>query len=111
MSLIKLFLGGNNLVFSRPERVWSVTSRLGTGKWLTLFYSVCAVNPVLKPVYRSLEEINNFRLVFTLQIGGNFFLNLYYVQEGGIFVEIFEVFPSFFVVNEYILQDTALFQM
>ncbi len=39
MSLIKLFLGGNNLVFSRPERVWSVTSRLGTGKWLTLFYS------------------------------------------------------------------------
>jgi hypothetical protein len=40
MSLIKLFLGGNNLVFSRPERVWSVTSRLGTGKWLSLFYSV-----------------------------------------------------------------------
>jgi hypothetical protein len=40
MSLIKLFLGGNNLVFSRPERVWSVTSRLGTEKWLTLFYSV-----------------------------------------------------------------------
>jgi hypothetical protein len=40
MSLIKLFLGGNNLVFSRPERVWSVTSRLGTVKWLTLFYSV-----------------------------------------------------------------------
>jgi hypothetical protein len=40
MSLIKLFLGGNNLVFSRPERVWSVTSRLGTGKWLTLCYSV-----------------------------------------------------------------------
>jgi hypothetical protein len=40
MSLIKLFLGGNNLVFSRPERVWSVTSQLGTGKWLTLFYSV-----------------------------------------------------------------------
>ncbi len=40
MSLIKLFLGGKNLVFSRPERVWSVTSRLGTGKWLTPFYSV-----------------------------------------------------------------------
>jgi hypothetical protein len=40
MSLIKLFLGGNNLVLSRPERVWAVTSRLGTGKWLTLFYSV-----------------------------------------------------------------------
>ncbi len=46
MSLIKLFLGGNNLVFSRPERVWSVTSRLGTGKWLTLFYSV-VVNAIL----------------------------------------------------------------
>jgi hypothetical protein len=41
MSLIKLFLGGKNLVFSRPERVWSVTSRLETGKWLTPFYSVC----------------------------------------------------------------------
>jgi hypothetical protein len=40
MSLIKLSLGGNNFVFSRSERVWSVTSRLGTGKWLTLFYSV-----------------------------------------------------------------------
>ncbi len=40
MSLIKLFLGGKNLVFSRPERVWSVISRLGTGKWLTPFYSV-----------------------------------------------------------------------
>jgi hypothetical protein len=39
MSLIKLFLGGKNLLFSRPERVWSVTSRLGTGKWLTPFYS------------------------------------------------------------------------
>ncbi len=43
MSLIKLFLGGNNLVFSRPERVWSVTSRLGTGKRLTLFYSVGSI--------------------------------------------------------------------
>ncbi len=40
MSLIKLFLGGKNLVFSRPERVWSVTSRLETGKWLTPFNSV-----------------------------------------------------------------------
>jgi hypothetical protein len=49
MSLIKLFLGGNNLVFSRPERVWSVTSRLGTGKWLTLFYSALVERiPLLK---------------------------------------------------------------
>jgi hypothetical protein len=46
MSLIKLFLDGNNLVFSRPERVWSVTSRLGTGKWLTLFYSVTSMQTV-----------------------------------------------------------------
>jgi hypothetical protein len=45
MSLIKLFLDGNNLVFSRPERVWSVTSWLGTGKWLTLFYSVGPIGP------------------------------------------------------------------
>jgi hypothetical protein len=45
MSLIKLFLGGNNLVLSRTERVWSVTSRLGTGKWLTLFYSVYILVP------------------------------------------------------------------
>jgi hypothetical protein len=43
MSLTKLSLGGNNLFFSRPERVWSVTSRLGTGKWLTLFDSVCHI--------------------------------------------------------------------
>jgi hypothetical protein len=47
MSLIKLFLGGNNLVFSRPERVWSVTSRLGTGKWLTLFYSAVFCKPTV----------------------------------------------------------------
>jgi hypothetical protein len=47
MSLIKLFLGGNNLVFSRPERVWSVTSRLGTGKWLTLFYSVVKLTKIV----------------------------------------------------------------
>jgi hypothetical protein len=40
MSLIKLFLSGNNLVFFRPERVRLVTSRLRPGKWLTLFYSV-----------------------------------------------------------------------
>ncbi len=44
MSLIKLFLGGKNIVFSRPERVWSVTSRLETGKWLTPFYSVALPN-------------------------------------------------------------------
>ncbi len=51
MSLIKLFLGGNNLVFSRPERVWSVTSRLGTGKWLTLFYSEVSNNYYLSNMF------------------------------------------------------------
>jgi len=40
MSLTKLSLGGKKLNYSRPGRVWSVTSRLGTGKRLTLFYSV-----------------------------------------------------------------------
>ncbi len=39
MSLTKLSLGGKKLNFSRPGRVWSVTSRLGTGKRPTLFYS------------------------------------------------------------------------
>ncbi len=40
MSLTKLSLGGKKLNYSRPGRVWSVTSRLGTGKRPTLFYSV-----------------------------------------------------------------------
>ncbi len=40
MSLTKLSLAGKKLNYSRPGRVWSVTSRLGTGKRLTLFYSV-----------------------------------------------------------------------
>ncbi len=40
MSLTKLSLGGKKLNYSRPGRVWSVTSQLGTGKRLTLFYSV-----------------------------------------------------------------------
>ncbi len=33
-------LGGNTLNYSRPRRVWLVTSRLGTGESLTFFYSV-----------------------------------------------------------------------
>jgi hypothetical protein len=40
MSLTKLSLGGKKLNYSRPGRVLSVTSRLGTGKRPTLFYSV-----------------------------------------------------------------------
>ncbi len=39
MSLTKLSLGGKKLNYSRPGRVWSVTSRLGKGKRLPLFYS------------------------------------------------------------------------
>jgi hypothetical protein len=38
MSLTKLSVAGNN--YSRPGRVRLVTSRLGTGKSLTFFYSV-----------------------------------------------------------------------
>jgi hypothetical protein len=33
MSLTKLSPAGKNLI---TQRVWQVTSRLGTGKWLTL---------------------------------------------------------------------------
>ncbi len=36
----KLFLAGNLLNYSRPGRVWLVTSRLGTGKTIT-FFTVC----------------------------------------------------------------------
>ncbi len=40
MSLTKLSLGGKKLNYSRPGRIRSVTSRLGTGKRPTLFHSV-----------------------------------------------------------------------
>jgi hypothetical protein len=43
--------GGEYFNYSRPRRVWLVTSRLGTGKTLTFFYSVlltCEVNKVLR---------------------------------------------------------------
>ncbi len=48
MSLTKLSLGGKKLNYSRPGRVWSVTSRLGTGKRPTLFYSVHFSHKVLR---------------------------------------------------------------
>ncbi len=38
MSLTKLSLAGKKLNYSRPGRVWSVTSRLETGKRLNLLY-------------------------------------------------------------------------
>jgi hypothetical protein len=48
MSLTKLSLAGKNLIvpgrekfnYSRPGKIWSVTSRLGTEKLITFFYSV-----------------------------------------------------------------------
>jgi hypothetical protein len=55
MSLIKLSLGGKKLNHSRPGRVSSVTSRLGTGKRLTLFYSVVIPAFLLFLAFRSLQ--------------------------------------------------------
>ncbi len=45
MSLTKLSLAGSvaSLNYSPPGRVWFVTSRLGTGKLLTFFYSVAFI--------------------------------------------------------------------
>jgi hypothetical protein len=43
MSLTTLSLEGNNLLFSSRECAWLVTSRLGTGKWQTFFYSVVSI--------------------------------------------------------------------
>jgi hypothetical protein len=40
MSLTKLSLAENNQIIPAQWRVWLATSRLGTGKWLTFFYSV-----------------------------------------------------------------------
>jgi hypothetical protein len=50
MSLTKLSLGGKKLNYSRPGRVWSVTSRLGTGKRPTFFYSVVAPASIHNPL-------------------------------------------------------------
>jgi hypothetical protein len=43
MSHTKLSLAGHNLIIPRQEGFWYVTSRLGTGKSLTFFYSVQGV--------------------------------------------------------------------
>jgi hypothetical protein len=48
MSLTKLSLAGKYFNYSHPGGVWSVTSRLETGKQLTFFYSVCSW-PDLEP--------------------------------------------------------------
>jgi hypothetical protein len=44
MSLTTLFQAGNNLIIPGPWTVWSVISRLGTGKPLTFFYSVSSTS-------------------------------------------------------------------
>jgi len=74
MSLIKFFLGGNNLVFFRPERVRSVTSRLGTGKWLTLFYSVDTflyIPPLLCACLSTLFKKTRIKFVCSLNLPTN----------------------------------------
>jgi hypothetical protein len=43
MSLTNLFLYGNKKNYSRPGRVWLVTSRLGTGKWQNFFLQ-CSIH-------------------------------------------------------------------
>jgi hypothetical protein len=56
MSLTKLSVAGKYFNYSRPGRVWSVTSCLGTGKPLTFFYSVkWGVRPVFLPGHFSLH--------------------------------------------------------
>jgi hypothetical protein len=45
--------GREKLNYSPPGRVWLVTSRLGTRKWLTFFYSVPDIRvpaPVQNPM-------------------------------------------------------------
>jgi hypothetical protein len=44
MPLTKLSLAGIQFNYFRPGRVWLVTSRLGTGKSFTMFYSVLVYN-------------------------------------------------------------------
>jgi hypothetical protein len=44
MSVTKLSLAGKNSIISGQGRVWPVTPRLGTGKSLTFFYSVCPIH-------------------------------------------------------------------
>ncbi len=55
--------GREKLNYSRPGRVWSVTSRLRTGKWLTLFYSVlwlCHLHKLPRKSYNN--NIDNYNL-------------------------------------------------
>ncbi len=58
MSLTKLSLAGKYFNYSRPGRVWSVTSCLGTGKPLTIFYSVAKRLPP-PPPYLLVRENNS----------------------------------------------------
>ncbi len=66
MSLIKLSMDANNLNYSCPGRVWSVTSRLETGKSLTFFYSVGGMKNV-----ESMRE-EEFREVCVIRTYSNY---------------------------------------
>jgi hypothetical protein len=49
-------LTGKKFNYSRPGRVWLVTSRLGTGKWLTFFYSVETPPPLQHVILWSRQQ-------------------------------------------------------
>ncbi len=64
--LTKLSMARNNQYFSRPGRVWSVTSRLGTGKSIIFFtvYTVESFFQYLQPLRSiSCNLFNNFSFV------------------------------------------------
>ncbi len=63
MSLTKHSLGGKKLNYSRPGRVWSVTSRLGTGKRRTLIYSAPSQH-ILSPLLWGEIHGTEFRVVY-----------------------------------------------
>ncbi len=62
MSLTRLSRGGNNINYSRPGIVWSVTSRLGTKKRLTLFSSVVGTVGAYESPTQLFENKEFFRL-------------------------------------------------
>jgi hypothetical protein len=66
MSLTKLSLAGKYFNYSRPGRVWSVTSRLGTGNLLTFFIVYIS----LTDTYMN-EEIGNDPTQFHFYISKN----------------------------------------
>jgi hypothetical protein len=58
--------GRNNLIFSRPGRVWFVTSRLGTRKPETIFYSVMIFQGLFLKNYTAwVDELVGMRAIMT----------------------------------------------